>query len=301
MLNTASLEPEEDGFEYDNFLAVPQKKTEYAQLLSKKLIEFEDIEFKRITGQPQPFRAYDDEKFSSLVASVAEHGIIEPIIVRPLTDSTYQILSGRNRNRAAKVNKQRTVPCIIKNVDDTEAALIMIETNLQQRHDLLYSEKAWAYRMERDLRAHRGKGMDAGDTLEEIGKKKGDSRRTVAYLIRLTYLLPPLLDMVDNGRLAFMVGVQLSYVCTEAQAYISDAIIPEYGKIKLGQAKALQKLTDPTHEQIEEVFKAREKNHTSVTVKCSELAKVLGYQPEKDEVLRLFKEFLANVKANQPS
>lgn len=303
-LNTVSLESEEDGFGYDdNTPAAPRpKKANYAKLPCEKLMEYEDKEFQKITGQPQPFRAYNKEKFESLVTSVAEHGVIEPIIVRPRENDSYQILSGRNRNRAAKANHLRTVPCIIKNVDDTEAALIMLETNLQQRHDLLYSEKAWAYRMERDLRAHRGKGTDAGDTLEGIGKEKGDSRRTVAYLIRLTYLLPSLLELVDNGQLTLMVGVYLSYVPADVQKYIFDTIIPEYGKIKLGQAKALQELAEPTQEHIVEIFAARRNSPAiSVTLKSSELAKILGHQPDRDEVLRLFKEFLQSVKANHPS
>lgn len=289
-----NLEQEEDGF--DGFLT-SSSKTEFARLPCSNLIEYEDQEFQRITGRPQPFRSYDDEMFQALVASVAEHGVIEPIIVRPC-EGKYQILAGRNRNRAAKANQQQKVPCIIKHVDDTDAALIMIETNLRQRHNLLYSEKAWAYRMERDLRAHRGKGTDAGDTLEGIGKEKGDSRRTVAYLIRLTELLPELLDMVDKGSINFTAGVKLSYIAPSTQKYIVSAIIPKYGKIKIGQAAALQRLVNPTSEQIDRVFNTKKAPPSSVTVKTKDIAATLGYEPDKKEVIKLWNEFLLSLKNN---
>lgn len=284
-----SLEPEEDGF--DILPACPE--TEFARLSCDNLVEYGDEEFQMITGRPQPFRAYNEADFDALVASVAEHGVIEPIIVRPC-DGKHQILSGRNRNRAAIANHLQKVPCIIKHVDDTDAALIMIETNLRQRHNLLYSEKAWAYRMERDLRAHRGKATETGDTLNEIGKEKGNSRRTVAYVIRLTYLLPPLLEMIDSGMISFTVGVNLSYLEPKIQEYILNTIIPKYGKIKAGQINVLRKLTDPTKEQVDQIFETQ-KPASSFTVKTKDIAKILGYQPDKKEVVLLWNQFLSSL------
>lgn len=149
--------------------------------------------------------------------------------------------------------------------------------------------------MERDLRAHRGKETEEGDTLAEIGKEKEDSRRTVAYLIRLTYLLPGLLDAVDTGSLNFMFGVKLSYLPANAQQYLMDTILPEYRKIKTGQAAALYKMKTPTIEEIDKVF-VKAPKPLSVTIKVQDLSAVLGYQPDKEEVLRLFEEFLNTKK-----
>ena len=181
-----------------------------------KLVEYKDENFERTTGRPQPFRTYSQEDLESLAKSIAEHGVIDPITVRLFEGGKYQIIAGRHRTRATALCGLAGIPGIIRDIDDVEAAKIMLDTNLEQRHNLLYSEKAYAYRMRMDLEGCQGKRTDlaeAGekvDRLAEVGRKNKDNRRTVADLIRLTYLLPGLLKLVDEGTIGFKVGVQLS-------------------------------------------------------------------------------------------
>ena len=181
-----------------------------------KLVEYKDDNFERTTGRPQPFRTYSQEDLESLAKSIAEHGVIDPITVRPFEGGKYQIIAGRHRTRATALCGLAGIPGIIRDIDDVEAAKIMLDTNLEQRHNLLYSEKAYAYRMRMELEGCQGKRTDLAedgekvDMLAEVGRKNKDNRRTVADLIRLTYLLPGLLKLVDEGTIGFKVGVQLS-------------------------------------------------------------------------------------------
>ena len=181
-----------------------------------KLVEYKDENFERTTGRPQPFRTYSQEDLESLAKSIAEHGVIDPITVRPFEGDKYQIIAGRHRTRATALCGLAGIPGIIRDIDDVEAAKIMLDTNLEQRHNLLYSEKAYAYRMRMELEGCQGKRTDLAedgekvDRLAEVGRKNKDNRRTVADLIRLTYLLPGLLKLVDEGTIGFKVGVQLS-------------------------------------------------------------------------------------------
>ena len=168
----------------------------------------------------------------SLAKSIAEHGVIDPITVRPFESGKYQIIAGRHRTRATALCGLAGIPGIIRDIDDVEAAKIMLDTNLEQRHNLLYSEKAYAYRMRMELEGCQGKRTDLAedgakvDRLAEVGRKNKDNRRTVADLIRLTYLLPGLLKLVDEGTIGFKVGVQLSYLPAFAQNHLLDTIIP---------------------------------------------------------------------------
>ena len=205
----------------------------------EQLVEYRDEAFESITGHPQPFRPYESDALASLAKSIAEHGVIDPITVRPIGADKYQILAGRNRTRASAMCGKKTVPAIIRaDIDDVAAAMIMLDTNLEQRHNLCYSEKAFAYKMRIDLQNRQGKRTDLCDdhqkvdTLSEAGKEHKDSRRTVAYLIRLTYLIPEILALVDNGKIGFKVGVAISYLTSETQQYLNKNIIQEGIKIK---------------------------------------------------------------------
>lgn len=165
-----------------------------------ELEEYKDEAFKRLTGREQPFHCYTPEELLSLSDSIEKQGVIDPITVHPLPGGNYQIIAGRNRVRACKLIGLATIPGIVRtDIDDIKAAMIMLDTNLEQRHNLSYSEKAYAYKMRADLQKQQGKrtdlnvGEERRDTLSEIGKQNNDKRRKVAYLIRLTFLLPELL------------------------------------------------------------------------------------------------------------
>ncbi len=197
------------------------------EISTKQLCEFSDKQILRLSGRPQPFLEYSPETLYELVESIKEHGIINPVTVREAKNGKYEILSGRNRVRAAKKLGIRSVPAIIKeNISDDEAALIMLDSNLRQRQGLRYSEKAYAYRMEMEILNRQGKRTDLDltsctgctklDSLSNAGQKNNESRRTVAYLIRLTYLLPGLLELVDCEKLPFKAGTELSYLPVDA-------------------------------------------------------------------------------------
>lgn len=191
-----------------------------------------------------------------------------------------------------------------------EAAYIVLHSNLQ-RHDLSYSERAWAYRMERDLRARQGKRTDLeetscndctkSDVLQEIGEKSNESRRTIAYLIRLTYLIPQLMELVDNSSMKVMVGVKLSYVPHELQQYIFNSIIPKYGIIKSYQAERIQNLLKENRLTLSEMLSVFEdKRERRATGKISfsrkKLAEFADILPDEESVERLFFEFLAQYR-----
>ena len=276
-----------------------------------KLVEYKDENFERTTGRPQPFRTYSQEDLESLAKSIAEHGVIDPITVRPFEGGKYQIIAGRHRTRATALCGLAGIPGIIRDIDDVEAAKIMLDTNLEQRHNLLYSEKAYAYRMRMELEGCQGKRTDLAeygekvDMLAEVGRKNKDNRRTVADLIRLTYLLPGLLKLVDEGAIGFKVGVQLSYLPAFAQSHLLDTIIPTIPykkKIKPMQASVLREMHKSdtlTTDSMEEVFRKQKNAPASFSISGKKLSAYADLLNDKDEIERLFLEFLENYKSKR--
>ena len=274
-----------------------------------KLVEYKDENFEKTTGQPQPFRTYSQEELESLAKSIAEHGVIDPITVRPFEGGKYQIIAGRHRTRASALCGLAGIPGIIRrDIDDVKAAKIMLDTNLEQRHNLLYSEKAYAYRMRMELEGRRGKRTDLEDSgekvdrLAEIGIKNKDKRRTVADLIRLTYLLPGLLKLVDEGTIGFKVGVQLSHLPAFAQSYLLGNIIPSIPykkKVKPMQASVLremQKAGTLTTASMDEVFRKKQIVPASFSISGKKLSAYADLLNDKEEIERLFLEFLESYK-----
>lgn len=271
-----------------------------------KTVEYTDENFERITGRPQPFKAYNDERLDSLAKSIAEHGVIDPITVRPLTNGTYQVLAGRHRRRASLKLGMSTIPAIIRSdIDDYQAAMIMLDTNLERRPDLSYSEKAYAYRMRMELYGSRGKrtdlnGTERMDSLSETGKENKDSRRTVAYLIRLTYLHRNLIEMVDDGIIGFKVGVAISYLSPATQEMLLTEILSLGIKVNSGQVNRLRDLESTgiiTAEIMREVFrKAPKSQGLSFTISSPKLRDYADIITDNQELERLFLEFLSSYR-----
>lgn len=301
----------DDDEDFDELLAPPDRLAgqRLIMLPLAKLVEYKDEDFERATGRPQPFRTYSQEDLESLAKSIAEHGVIDPITVRPFDGGKYQIIAGRHRTRASALCGLAEVPGIIRrDIDDVKAAKIMLDTNLEQRHNLLYSEKAYAYRMRMELEGCQGKrtdlesGGEKVDMLSEIGIKNKDKRRTVADLIRLTYLLPGLLKLVDEGTIGFKVGVQLSHLPAFAQSYLLDTIIPTIPykkKIKPMQASVLremQKAGTLTTDSMDEVFRKKQSVPASFSISGRKLSAYADLLNDKEEIERLFLEFLESYK-----
>lgn len=193
-----------------------------------------------IPYEDQPFKSYTEEALLELAEDIETNGIISPVIVRPF-NGKYQILAGHNRTNAAKLAGLDKVPCIIKDVDDDTACLIMTNTNLFQRQKLLPSEKAFAYKVQTEALKNK-KVADAGT---ETAKQNNESRTNVFRYIRLTFLNKDLLDMVDNDMIPFRAGVNISYLSSESQELLID-IINEYElqTISLKQSEKIRETAD---------------------------------------------------------
>ncbi len=182
-----------------------------------------------------PFRPYTQEKLDALRRDIIERGVIQPLIVRPLGEHRYQIISGHNRRTAAVAAGYTVLPCVIRSLDDDEAVLQMISTNLQQRLDLRFSEKAFAYKMQMDTLRHQGARTDLtssqlGTRLradEILAQQDGSSRNQIQRYIRLTYLNPGILDKVDEREIGFTIGETLSYLSAENQRIVENFFFSE--------------------------------------------------------------------------
>lgn len=196
-----------------------------------------------------PYKVLDNEEMDALTKSVREHGVLSPLIVRPLEGTTdeYEVISGHRRLYAAQKAGMDTVPAFIHAVDRDAAAIELVDSNLHREH-ILPSEKAFAYKLKRDALAHQGAASpQLGEkllTVELIGKETGDSKNQVLRYIRLTYLIPALLDMVDTKRIAFSVGVELSFLPARLQEYLVEAIALYDATPSYSQAVRMHRMCD---------------------------------------------------------
>lgn len=178
-----------------------------------------------------PFRVLDDEKMQETVESIREHGVLSPLIVRKGKTDGYEIISGHRRKRACELLGLEKIPCVVRDLTDEEATIIMVDSNIQ-REELLYSEKAYAYKMKLDAVRKQGQRTDLTsrqtvgklEAADEVGEKSGESGRQVQRYIRLTYLTGTLLGYVDTKRIGFGTGVELSYLRPEEQEQLVQVI-----------------------------------------------------------------------------
>ena len=193
-----------------------------------------------------PFKVIDDEKMADLVESIREHGVLSPVLLRPDVNNTYEMISGHRRLHAARIAGLTTVPAFIRDMTDDESTIIMVDSNIQ-REELLPSEKAFAYKMKMDALRRQGKRKDLTSdqngpklTAWSIGKENGISGTQVKRYIRLTELIPDLLELVDKKRLNFTIAVDISYIGKDIQPWIYE-YIRDNGFIKPNQITALRK------------------------------------------------------------
>ena len=247
-------------------------------------------------GERQPFKAYTDAKLQELADSIKQHGVIEAICVRPKADGRMEIIAGHNRVAAARLAGLTTVPAVVQQLDDSQAAIMLVDSNLQHRETLLPSEKAFAYKLRLEA-LKRKAGRPAKNSAqiepnffarsnEQLAAESEDSRAQIQRYIRLTYLVPALLDMVDNGKPGFAAAVDLSFLGQDEQIALLEVMEQEHIKAPNGaQAKALRKAsadstTGLTAEDILQVLRpvpsqASPKSKT-ISVSRDELA---GYMP----------------------
>ena len=198
-----------------------------------------------------PFKVIDDDKMLETVESIKERGVLVPILVRPKNDGNFEIVSGHRRHHASQLAGLTEIPAIVREMDDDTAILLMVDSNLQ-REELLPSEKAFAYKMKLDAldrKAGRPSANNLGQVVpnslgkrstEIIGEQTGESYKQVQRYVRLTYLIPDLLDRVDNKTMAFNAAVEVSYLTEPEQLMLCDAIEREECTPNLSQAKRLK-------------------------------------------------------------
>ena len=202
------------------------------------LPNIQDIPLELLDDFPNhPFRVRDDEDMLKLIESDSERGVVVPAIVRPKADGRYELISGHRRKRASECAEKKTLRCMVSDLDDDAATIIMVDSNIQ-RTDILPSEKAFAYKMKLDAMKHQGQRTDLTsnpqgrklvnkETAQIVGEENGDSQTQVRRYVRLTYLVPELLEMVDEGRIKMRPAVEISYLDEDNQRDLVDAIDTE--------------------------------------------------------------------------
>ena len=197
-----------------------------------------------------PYKVCDDDAMRDMAESVKQYGVLSPAIARPLPDGEYELISGHRRKRACELAGLETMPVIVRELDDDAAAILVVDSNLQ-REGLLPSERAFAYKLKLEALRHQGERTDltsrqVGDKLkaaDKVGEDVGESARQIQRYIRLTELIPPLLDMVDERKIAFNPAYELSFLTKDEQRLLLDAMDSEQATPSLSQAQRLKQFS----------------------------------------------------------
>ena len=228
-------------------MRLTNNKAQAAQLPVDKLRPFEG----------HPFRVKDDSEMDQLVYSILTQGLLTPISVRPVENNEYEVISGHRRLHACKKAGIETVPALIYALDRDAATIAMVDSNLH-REKILPSEKAFAYKLKRDAMSHQGKTFhQVGEklpTAAKIGMDSGDSMNQVLRYIRLTELIPEILTMVDDGKIAFTPAVELSYLSKQEQQDLLETMESEDCTPSLSQAIQMKKLSQTGELDIDKIF-----------------------------------------------
>ena len=234
-----SLTSYDDIFETDESRAESQLERVQSIRLSA-LVPFKE----------HPFKVVDDEAMLRTTESIAQYGVLTPLIARPLEDGSYEIISGHRRAHAAELAGLTEVPVLVRRMDDDAATVLMVDSNLQ-RENILPSERAYAYKMKLEALNHQGERTDItsvqveqkSKSRESLAKETGQSEATVFRFIRLTKLIPEVLDMVDQKQISFNPAVEISYLKPEEQEIFMQAMDEMQAAPSLSQAQRLKKLS----------------------------------------------------------
>ena len=241
-----------------------------------------DISLADIQDFPNhPFKVIVNEEMQEMAQSISEYGVLLPVLVRPLPNGKYQMISGHRRKKASEIANKETMPCIVRNLTDDEATIIMVDSNLQREH-ILPSERAFAYKMKLEAMTHQGKRNDltcsqvgnklnGKKSLEILAEEVGESKSNVHRFIRLTELIKPLLDMVDSEEIALSPGYEISFLTKEEQKWLMNSIECNVATPTVSQAqemKDLSKSGNLDEDKIEEIM-SREKPNQVEKLKLS--------------------------------
>lgn len=286
---------------YDDIFSTEESRVEAKQ---ERVQEIPLSELHPFEGHP--FRVVDDEDMMKTVESVREYGVLTPAIVRPDPYGGYEIISGHRRHHASELAGKETMPVIVREMDDDAAIILMVDSNLQ-RETILPSERAYAYKMKLDAIKHQGARSDLTSSqvgmklqaMDIVGKDVGDSRNQVHRYIRLTELIPELLDMVDNGQIKFNPAVELSYLAKEEQNDFLQAMDYAQAAPSLSQAQRIKKMSQDgecTLDAMCDVMNEVKKDPLDrVTFKTDSLRKYFpkSYTPKQmeDTIIRLLEQY----------
>ena len=254
-----------------------------------------------------PFKVLDDEAMTRTVESIAQYGVLAPLIARPRPDGDgYEIISGHRRQYAAKLAGLETLPVIVRQMSDDAAVILMVDSNLQREH-ILPSERAFAYKMKLDAIKNQGARLDLTSSqvgmklqaLDIVGQEAGDSRNQVHRFIRLTNLIPELLDMVDEKKIAFNPAVELSYLDESQQRDFLEAMNDTQNAPSLSQAQRLKKLAQEGHFSYDVAFavmgEEKKDELDKVVIKNDTLRKYFprSYTPKQmeDTIIKLLEQW----------
>ncbi len=247
-----------------------------------------------------PFRVLDDGKMQETVESVKKYGILVPGIVRPYAGGGYEVVAGHRRRRACELAGLKEMPVIIRELDDDESTVIMVDSNIQ-REDLLPSEKARAYRMKYEALKHQG-SRAGGKTIEEMGETAGESGKTVQRYIWLSRLSKELLEMVDRKELGFVQGIDLSFLTEEAQGWVRDFIGRTGAGISTGQSARLKeygRIGELMPAVVEQILAEKKAPVRRVAIKRDMLDKYFGEAYSDEEIKGIILELLEKWKEGQ--
>ena len=242
-----------------------------------------------------PFKVLDDEAMTRTVESIAQYGVLAPLIARPRPEGGYEIISGHRRQYAAKLAGLDTLPVIVRQMSDDAAVILMVDSNLQREH-ILPSERAFAYKMKLDAIKNQGARSDLTSTqvaqklsVEKVGDDAGVSKDTIRRFIRLTNLIPELLDMVDEKKISFNPAVELSYLDESQQRDFLEAMNDTQNAPSLSQAQQLKKMAQQGEFSYEKAFdvmgQEKKSEKDTVTIKNETLRKYFprSYTPKQME------------------
>ena len=252
-----------------------------------------------------PYKVRDDEAMRDMVESVKQYGVLSPAIARPMPDGGYELVSGHRRKRACELAGLETMPVIVRELDDDAAAILVVDSNLQ-REDLLTSERAFAYKLKLEAIRHQGERTDltsaqVGPKLtaaEKVAEESPDSKSQIKRYIRLTELIPPLLDMVDERKIAFNPAYELSFLTKDEQTMLLDAMDSEQATPSLSQAQRLKQFSQrgELNAAVMRAIMSEEKKEVErVTLKSETLRKYFpaSYTPKRMEetIIRLLEQW----------
>ena len=254
-----------------------------------------------------PFKVLDDESMQRTVESVEQYGVLSPLIARPLPEGGYEIISGHRRQHAAQLAGLETLPVIVRQMDDDAAVLLMVDSNLQ-RENILPSERAFAYKMKLEAIKNQGARSDLTSgqivqksklSIERVAEDAGEGYKTVQRFIRLTNLVPELLDMVDEKKIAFNPAVELSYLDESQQRDFLEAMNDTQNAPSLSQAQRLKKLAQEGHFSYDVAFavmgEEKKDELDKVVIKNDTLRKYFprSYTPKQmeDTIIKLLEQW----------